>query len=271
MNSFKIYQVDAFAERVFSGNPAAVVPLTEWLPDPVMQAIALENNLSETAFFVPEGDGWLLRWFTPLSEIDLCGHATLASGYVAARFLRPEADRFVFRTLQAGHLTVTRDGDGFALDLPARPPRPQAGDGVDALLEALGGGPAQQVLGARDWLVIYDRPQTVAGLTPDFSRLAALGRKVIVTAAGALPERPGGADADFVSRFFAPHEGVNEDPVTGSAHCTLVPFWAARLGRDRLQAFQASPRGGRLSCSLQGDRVVLGGKAVLYLEGVIHV
>jgi PhzF family phenazine biosynthesis protein len=255
-----MYQVDAFAEGPFTGNPAAVCPLEEWLPADVMQAIAAENNLSETAFFVPEDDGYRLRWFTPTTEVDLCGHATLASAFVVLRFLRPGASEVAFRTRHAGPLGVMRDGDRLALDFPARPAEPCAFS--EPLVAALGRRPAA-LLGARDYLAVYEHAEDVAGLSPDFAALAALDRfAVIVTA-------PGVGGTDFVSRFFAPARGVAEDPATGSAHCTLVPYWAARLGKRRLEARQLSRRGGALSCRHNGDRVTIAGRAVLYLEGTI--
>jgi predicted PhzF superfamily epimerase YddE/YHI9 len=257
-----LYQIDAFADRPFTGNPAAVCPLETWLPDTVMQEIAAENNLSETAFFVPEGDGWRLRWFTPTTEVDLCGHATLAAAYVVFNVLAPDRQRAVFRTEKAGDLAVTHAGDLLALDFPARPPTlcltpPNLG-------AALGRQPTA-VLAARDYLAVYEDPGDLAKLAPDFAAIAALDRfAVIVTA-------PGHGKIDFVSRFFAPALGVDEDPVTGSAHCTLIPYWAARLGKTRLNARQLSRRGGSLSCALDGDRVTITGRAVLYLTGTIEI
>ncbi len=257
-----IYQIDAFADGPFTGNPAAVCPLDEWLPAEVMQAIAAENNLSETAFFVPEGEGWRLRWFTPTTEVDLCGHATLASAHVIFNFLAPGRQRVVFRTENAGELSVVREGDLLALDFPARPPEPcVAPAGLGA---ALGREPAE-VLASRDYLAVYDDPEEVAALVPDFAAIARLDRfAVIATAAGA-----GGTD--FVSRFFAPARGVDEDPVTGSAHCTLIPYWARRLGKTQLRARQLSRRGGSLSCALRDNRVSIAGRAVLYLAGAIEI
>jgi predicted PhzF superfamily epimerase YddE/YHI9 len=257
-----LYQIDAFAERPFTGNPAAVCPLDGWLPDPVMQSIAAENNLSETAFFVQDGEAWGLRWFTPTTEMDLCGHATLASAYAIFRFLAPDrSSRAVFRTLRAGELTVERSGELLALALPARPAAPC--EPPPTLAAALGAAPTT-VLAARDYLAIYDEPGQVAALAPDFAALAKLDRAVIVTA-------PGESGTDFVSRFFAPTLGVDEDPVTGSAHCTLIPYWARRLGKDRLAARQLSRRGGSLVCERRGERVVIAGRAVLYLSGTIYL
>ncbi|MGQ9369651.1 PhzF family phenazine biosynthesis protein [Azospirillum sp. ST 5-10] len=260
-----IYQVDAFADRVFAGNPAAVVPLEGWLPDERLAAIAGENNLSETAFFVPAGDAYELRWFTPAVEVDLCGHATLASAFVIDRVLgRGGAGPLSFRTRKAGTLTVARDGDRYVLDFPSRPPEPAA-DPHPELLPALGGPAPRAVLAARDYLVVYDDADAVRSLRPDLGRLAGVDRFAVCVTA------PGDGGVDFVSRFFAPGRGVPEDPVTGSAHCMLIPYWAGRLGRARLEARQVSARGGALACELAGDRVKIGGSAVLYLEGHILV
>lgn len=266
MPRLAIYQIDAFADRPFTGNPAAVVPLEAPLPVATMQAIAAENNLSETAFIVPEGERWGIRWFTPEVEVDLCGHATLASAHVIATYLRPGTTRIQFRTEQAGELSVDCDGDVYTLDFPARPPQPA--DAPAVLLPALGGVPPVAVLKARDWLVVYPDARSVLDLTPDFGPLATLPAMVIVTAPGPVEGYPG---TDFVSRFFAPGKGIAEDPVTGSAHCTLIPYWADRLGKADLRARQVSRRGGDLTCALRGDRVRIGGRAVLYLEGTIHV
>jgi PhzF family phenazine biosynthesis protein len=258
-----LYQVDAFVtDGPFTGNPAAVCPLEAWLPDNVMQAIATENNLSETAVFVPEGDGYRLRWFTPTVEVDLCGHATLASAHVVFDRLMPGCDSITFQTEKAGPLIVSRDGDRLALDFPSRPPTPYPAS--EALAAALGKRPTN-ILAARDYLAVYDSAEDIAALVPDFAAVAALDRfAVIVTA-------PGPDGIDFVSRFFAPARGVDEDPVTGSAHCTLIPYWADRLGRNRLEARQLSRRGGALSCALHGERVTIAGRAVLYLEGIITI
>lgn len=259
--SIPIYQVDAFADRVFGGNPAAVCPLDTWLPDAVMQAIAAENNLSETAFFVPRGDDYDLRWFTPGVEVDLCGHATLGSAWVIFNRLAPERSVVRFHT-RSGVLTVKRDGDSLAMDLPANPAKPC--DDAPGLLEALGAKPPE-VLTTRDHFVaVFPTQAEVRDLAPDFGRMAALDRwAVMVTAPG--------DDVDFVSRFFAPRKGVPEDPVTGSAHCVLTPFWAARLGRNELTARQISRRGGSLRCRLLGDRVELVGRVAPYLQGTIDI
>jgi len=255
-----IYQVDAFASRVFTGNPAAVCPLDTWLPDAQLQAIAAENNLSETAFFVRDGDAYQLRWFTPAVEVDLCGHATLASAFVLYRELGVTTPQIRFRT-KSGELTVSRDGDRLALDSPARPAGPCQVH--PDLVRALGREP-ENVLAARDYLVIYPSEEDVRALKPNMELLATMDRfAVIVTAPG---DRH-----DFVSRFFAPAKGVPEDPVTGSAHCTLIPYWAKRLGKSQLHAFQASARGGELWCADRGDRVHIAGHAVLFLRGTISL
>lgn len=255
-----IYQVDAFTSRVFSGNPAAVCPLEAWLPDPTLQAIAAENNLSETAYLVGRGGEYAIRWFTPATEVDLCGHATLASAHVVFSRLETGLAELHFSS-RSGPLSVTRDGDLLSLDFPARPPAPCPAPA--GLAEALG-QPPRQVLAARDLMAVYDDEGVVRGLRPDMGRIAALDTfAVIVTAPG--------RDCDFVSRFFAPAKGVPEDPVTGSAHCALIPYWSRRLGKARLHARQVSARGGELYCELRGDRVAIAGRAAPYLEGTIEV
>lgn len=263
-----IHQIDAFADRVFGGNPAAIVPLESWLPEATMQAIAAENNLAETAFLVPETvdgrAGFGLRWFTPAVEVDLCGHATLAAAWVIFNRLDSGRDRVDFAT-RSGTLTVTRDGaDGrLAMDFPSRDAAPVAP--CAGLIEALGAAP-RQVLGARDYLLVYDDAATVRALAPDMAGLLASDKfAVIVTAPGDAP------GIDCVSRFFAPKAGIPEDPVTGSAHCTIVPYWAKRLGKSEITAYQASPRGGTLYCRDEGARVRLAGYCQPYLEGIITV
>jgi len=259
MPKLPIYQVDAFTDRVFGGNPAAVCPLEEWLPAATMQAIAQENNLSETVFFVRDGDGYRIRWFTPQVEVDLCGHATLAAAFVVFRYLERDATQVVFAS-DHGPLIVKRSDDRFCMDFPSLPPRPCALP--PALVEAMGSYPAQ-VLEARSFLLVYRSSAEVADLRPDMAQLVALDAKVIATAPG--------DDVDFVSRFFAPSAGIPEDPVTGSAHCTLTPYWAARTGKTTLRARQISPRMGEIECELRGDRVLLTGAAMLYLEGTITI
>jgi PhzF family phenazine biosynthesis protein len=255
-----IFQVDAFTSRVFAGNPAAVVPLAAWLPDLTLQAIAAENNLSETAFLVGGAGEYEIRWMTPLAEVDLCGHATLASAFVILTRIEPERTAVRF-TSRSGPLPVDRQGELLVLDFPARPPRPAAPPA--GLAEALGRAP-QSVLESRDLLAVYESEDEVRALRPDMARLEATGVHAVIATAR-------GREADFVSRFFAPRLGVPEDPVTGSAHCTLVPYWADRLGRESLRALQVSARGGELLCERRGGRVRIAGRAVLYLEGSIEV
>jgi PhzF family phenazine biosynthesis protein len=253
-----VYQVDAFASRVFTGNPAAVCPLEQWLPDEQMQAIAAENNLAETAFFITNGDGYHLRWFTPKVEIDLCGHATLASAFIIMNELRPSAQSVQFWT-KSGKLVVTRNGDLLSLDFPARPP--EECQVYPGLIPALGGRP-EKVLASRDYLVVYTHENELRGLTPNMDLLAKADRFAVIATAP-------GKDVDFVSRFFAPAQGIPEDPVTGSAHCTLIPYWSKRLRKTKLHAYQASPRGGELWCEDRGERVTISGKAVQFLVGTI--
>ncbi len=255
-----IYQVDAFSRGVFSGNPAAVCPLQEWLPDDTMQAIANENNLAETAFFVRENGRFQLRWFTPVCEVDLCGHATLGSAHVLFNELREPGDTVRFET-KSGELVVRRDGDRLAMDFPSRPP--EKVDVDPGLIAAMGGKPIE-ILAARDYLVRYGSADEVLALTPDMEALKRIDRFAFIATAA-------GSDCDFVSRFFAPAKGVPEDPVTGSAHCTLIPYWAKQLGKTRLHARQISPRRGELFCKLAGDRVEIAGYAALFLEGRIYI
>jgi len=258
-----LFQVDAFTTRAFAGNPAAVCPLEAWLPDPLMQAIAGENNLSETAFFVPEADGFRLRWFTPTHEVDLCGHATLASAFVVFNVLEPARARIAFTT-RSGVLTVERAGEHLEMDFPSLPPSPLPAPPA-AVAAALGAVPVA-ALEARSLVAVFEDAQAVRQLRPDLGALAALDwPSVMVTAPGDGVD----GEADFVSRFFAPGLGVPEDPVTGSAHCTLAPYWGRRLGKSVLRARQVSARGGELICELRGERVRLIGDAVLVLRGTI--
>jgi PhzF family phenazine biosynthesis protein len=257
-----LYHVDAFTSHVFAGNPAAVVPLEDWLDDGTLQAVAAENNLSETAYIVGGRARYQIRWMTPTTEVDLCGHATLASAWVVLNVLEPGKDIVTFDS-KSGPLVVTREGDLLALDFPSRPPEPAAA-ALPALAEALGRAPLE-AWAARDYMAVFDSAGEVQALRPDMARVAALDHfAVIVTA-------PGQGGVDFVSRFFAPAEGVPEDPVTGSAHCTLVPYWAPRLGKARLTARQISPRGGELECEDRGERVRIAGRAVKFLEGTIEL
>jgi PhzF family phenazine biosynthesis protein len=255
-----IFHVDAFTSQVFRGNPAAVCPLESWLDDATLQSIAAENNLSETAFLVGREGAYDIRWMTPTQEVDLCGHATLASAFVLFGGAEKGRDEVLFRS-RSGLLKVRREADLLTLDFPSRPPK--AVTASDDLLEGLG-RPPREVWAARDYLAVYDREEDVRALAPDMDRLARLDQfAVIVTAPGAR--------VDFVSRFFAPRAGIDEDPVTGSSHCTLVPFWSKRLGKKRLHALQVSARGGELFCEDRGDRVAISGRAVRYLEGTIEV
>jgi len=255
-----LYQIDAFTGRVFAGNPAAVVLLETALPDATLQAIAAENNLSETAFLLREKGVNDLRWFTPTVEVDLCGHATLATAFVV--FERGEAtgDRVEFMT-QSGPVAVRRVGELYELDFPARPPEPR--DPLPALAEALGAAPAE-LHASRDLLALFGDEAAVRGLEPDFDRLAGVETFAVIATAP-------GDDVDFVSRVFAPRMGVDEDPVTGSTHCTLTPFWAQRLRKPRLTARQVSARGGELFLESRGDRVGIAGRAASYLQGNIEV
>lgn len=257
-----LYQVDAFTSRLFAGNPAAVCPLQAWLDPATMQAIALENNLAETAFFLRRGECYELRWFTPACEVDLCGHATLASAFVIFHYLDPAAQSVRFETA-SGPLIVRRDGDRLAMDFPARPPKPAAPN--PALAAALG-LPYRELLESRDYFAVYDTEDQVRALRPDMRALAEVGHfAVIVTAPSTAP------GVDFVSRFFGPASGVDEDPVTGSSHSTLVPYWSRRLNKTALHALQVSARGGELWLEDRGERVGISGQAVAYLEGTIRV
>jgi PhzF family phenazine biosynthesis protein len=258
--NFPIYQIDAFTSRRFRGNPAAVVVMNEWLTDEAMAAIAAENNLSETAFVILHPEVVPLRWFTPTVEVDLCGHATLAAAHVILNDYRPGQDVIRFTT-RSGELAVTRRDELLCMDFPAWPATPIAAS--DALVAALGARPLE-VLMARDILAVFDSEEHIKRLRPDFNRIAALNAfAVIVTARG--------DQVDFVSRFFAPAAGVPEDPVTGSAHCTLMPYWAEKLGKNKLSAHQVSARGGELWCEMLGDRVTIAGNTVEYLRGEITV
>lgn len=257
-----LYQIDAFASEVFSGNPAAVCILDSWLEDKLLQGIAAENNLSETAFLVRNNEGFDLRWFTPVTEVALCGHATLASGFVLFSCLKWKEDVIRFQTRKSGQLKVARRGDLLEMDFPARPAH--AAIPPPGLEAALNVHPAGVLGSAEDILVLLESESTVRDLQPDFAALGRVEcRGVIATAKG---DR-----SDFVSRFFAPRVGIPEDPVTGSAHCVLIPYWAKALGKKNLHALQVSKRGGELFCEDRGERVRIAGKAVLYLEGTISI
>lgn len=255
-----IYQIDAFADQAFTGNPAAVVPLQQWLPDATMQAIAEENNLAETAFFVSTESGFHIRWFTPKAEVKLCGHATLASAYVLFSCLGYSGENIAFDSL-SGVLTVSRSGDLYTLDFPNQMPTPC--EAPAALVKGLGKQPSA-CLANEDYVAVFDTEAELLAIKPDFAQLCELDRRgVIITA-------PGEA-SDFVARFFAPKLAVPEDPVTGSAYTHLAPYWAARLGKTQLSAIQRSARTGKLQCEVKGDRVLISGRAVKYLEGQIEI
>jgi PhzF family phenazine biosynthesis protein len=261
--NYPIYQVDAFTQACFGGNPAAVMPLSEWLPDDTMQSLAMENNLAETAFFVAsEGEeDFHLRWFTPNNEIDLCGHATLASAYVIFNELQWPNDSISFIT-QSGRLEVTRSTRGLTLNFPARPP--EAAEVPEGLLKALGVTQVKYSGRARDWLIELENEAEVQALKPDFSEFKLHSDRALIACAK-------GDKVDFVSRFFAPEYGIDEDPVTGSAHCTSVPYWAEKLGKNTLQAKQLSDRGGDLFCQLEGERVFMSGHCVLFMKGQVYL
>ena len=254
-----LYLIDAFADRPFHGNPAAVCLLECWPDDRLLQDIAMENNLSETAFLVKKDQGYELRWFTPAVEVDLCGHATLASARVVFEVLEPDSDLVRFSSM-SGPLTVTRNQDLLCLDFPARPPRPcPAPQGLDRAILA---SPEQVLCSQRDLMVVLGSEREVRDLEPDLGGIAGLDFfAVMVTARGET--------VDFVSRFFAPRQGIPEDPVTGSAHCTLTPYWAERLGKARLHARQVSARGGELWCEDLGERVTISGRTALFAQGEI--
>jgi PhzF family phenazine biosynthesis protein len=257
-----IFQIDAFTSRRFAGNPAAVMPLDAFPGDDVLQAIAAENNLAETAFLVSEGGDYRLRWFTPTTEVPLCGHATLASAAVVMERLEPGRNQVVFHSA-SGPLTVKRTAAGYVMDFPARPSQPVPTP--PGLAEALGAVPVEVVVDAFNYLVLLASAQEVRELAPDIAAIARVDRSgVIVTA-------PGDKTYDFVSRYFAPAKGIPEDPVTGGAHCALAPYWAKRLARTEFRAFQASKRGGEVVCRLARDRVELEGACVFYLEGTAEI
>ncbi len=257
-----MYQVDAFTDNVFGGNPAAVVPLEEWLPDNMLLKIAMENNLSETAFFASEGNGFHIRWFTPSVEVDLCGHATLASSHVLFQHLGWAQSTIAFSS-RRGELAVSYQNGMYLLDFPVDVPEVVMPD--DSLLHCFDQKPSEIFKGVADYLMVFDDEDYVRNAKPKLSMIEKLDAEgVIITA-------PGSGETDFVSRFFAPALGIPEDPVTGSAHTVLVPYWSARLGKKQVKAQQVSPRSGDLRCRLNGNRVEIGGKAVTYLVGEITV
>ena len=260
MQQIDFYMIDAFTSATFGGNPAAVCPLDQWLPDELMLKMAKQHNQSETAFFVASDDGFELRWFTTQSEINLCGHATLAAAHVIFEYLNYPHDTINFATRFVGPLKVTRDNSWLTLDFPAwlsEPVQPPA-----LLTECLGITGYQEVRAARDYMVVLENQQQLEAIRPNIFAMKSLGKMVCVTA-------PGDGDYDFVSRFFCPGEGVPEDPVTGSAHSMLIPYWAEKLGKTQLLAYQKSERGGELRCQLTGDRVLIGGQAKTYLAGKV--
>ncbi len=260
----KIYQIDAFASKLFEGNPAAVCPLEEWLPDELLQKIAIENNLSETAFFVEEDDDFRLRWFTPQTEVDLCGHATLASSHLLFTHLNYNQPVLTFFT-KSGKLKVAKSGDWYSMTFPAKLLQKEAPP-LD-LYHALGGVIADEVYKNEDFMWVFDKEKKVRDMAPDFSALSKVNTRGVIVTAPAEEK-----NVDFVSRFFAPAVGINEDPVTGSAHTMLIPYWAQRLGKKQLTARQISKRGGLLKCELLDEESVkISGQACIYMEGVIKV
>ncbi|WP_165022069.1 PhzF family phenazine biosynthesis protein [Dysgonomonas sp. ZJ279] len=258
----KIYQIDAFADKVFSGNPAAVCPLTEWPEDDLMQKIAMENNLAETAFYVKQGDGYELRWFTPKTEVDLCGHATLAAAYVLFNLENHNGDTINFYSPRSGKLTITKKGDLLTLNFPTDVFNEiDLTEDITAPFEAKA---KHAYKGKTDYMLVFEKEEDIRNMNPNLATLAKLdARGVIVTAKG--------DEVDFVSRFFAPQVGIDEDPVTGSAHTTLTPYWAKVLGKDDMTAIQLSERKGYLQCKYLNDRVEISGQGRLYLIGEIFV
>ena len=256
-----IYQIDAFTNKLFAGNPAAVIPLDKWIDDSLMQQLAMENNLAETAFFVPKGNDFEIRWFTPALEINLCGHATLASAFVLFNFLEYKKNLVTFHS-KSGLLVVSRNGDLLNMDFPSWKPE-LITEYPSELLASLGNPEIAGVYSNREYLVELMNEQEVRRCTPDFSLMKKVDKMVIITAPG--------KEVDFVSRFFAPTAGIDEDPVTGSAHSQLIPFWSNKLGKDIMQAKQLSKRGGDIYCEQKGERVIMGGKCVFYMKGEIEI
>lgn len=257
-----IFQIDAFTTRRFAGNPAAVIPMDRFLDDATLQAIAAENNLAETAFLVPEGGDYRLRWFTPTVEVPLCGHATLASAAAVMERLELGRDKVIFHTA-SGPLTVNRTNGGYVMDFPVRPSEPVATP--PGLAQALGVVPVEVLSDTFNYIAVLESAQLVRELAPDIAAIARMDRSGVVVTA------PGDETYDFVSRYFAPAKGIPEDPVTGGAHCALAPYWAKRLGKTAFRAYQASRRGGEITCRLAGDRVELEGSCVFYLEGEVEI
>ncbi len=262
MMKIPIYQVDAFTDKLFGGNPAAVCILHNWLDDSMMQSIAAENNLAETAFIVPIKDAFEIRWFTPQAEVDLCGHATLASAHVIFNYLDNNDDCIEFYSPRSGKLFVYKKGEELQLDFPQD--EIKAISTPQLLIEAFGHIPTECYLGKTDYLLIFETQKTIENIKPDFSLISKAGNRGVIISAK-------GDKVDFVSRFFAPQIGIPEDPVTGSAHTTLTPYWSKRLNKNKLQALQLSKRVGVLSCEHKGERVLISGKAVTYLVGEISI
>lgn len=255
-----IYQVDTFTDRLFSGNPAAVCPLEEWIDDDMMQSIATENNLSETAFFVKESDSYKIRWFTPVREVELCGHATLASAYIYFKYIKRDENTIKFNS-PSGELIVNKDAFRLSMDFPATVPE-KASLG-ESLSNTLNIKPVE-ILASQDYFLVYENQDQVVEFKPVFKKLMEIKlRGLIITAPG--------KNCDFVSRFFAPKYGIDEDPVTGSAHCALVPYWSEKLGKKKLHAKQLSERGGELFCEMKNNRVIISGKVVEYMRGMIEI
>lgn len=254
-----LYQIDTFTDRPFQGNPAAVIPLEMWPPDNIMQSIAEENNLSETAFFVPTGKGFHIRWYTPKTEVDLCGHATLAAAYVLFNILGYKKDKITFNS-KTGTLTVLQKDDWLIMDFPAQPPVPS--NVPDEIVKAFGKVPIE-CLRSEDHIVVFETERDILAMKPEIDYLKKLDlRGTVITARS--------SQYDFVSRFFAPKYGIDEDPVTGSAHTQLIPYWAQKLDKTKMKAKQVSRRGGEIVCELHEDRVLISGKAIKFLEGKIE-
>ncbi|HEY9123030.1 MAG TPA: PhzF family phenazine biosynthesis protein [Bacteroidales bacterium] len=262
MEKTKIYQVDAFTDKLFAGNPAAVCLFDKWPEDKVMQNIAAENNLAETAFVIFENDQYHIRWFTPTVEVDLCGHATLAAGYIIIQHLKKVQKTIVFQSRYRGQLSVTSDNEMLWLDFPTDTLKTCHFE--NEIMKGTGFMPVETLKGENDVMAIFQHEDIIKAIKPDFKTISALdARGLIVTAPG--------NKVDFVSRFFAPQSGINEDPVTGSAHTSLTPYWSAKMGKEKLSAQQLSQRGGKLQCINKGSRTLIGGNATLYLEGDIYI
>jgi PhzF family phenazine biosynthesis protein len=258
----QIFQVDAFTDKVFGGNPAGVCPLDHWIPDEIMQGISMENALAETAFFIPANDGFEIRWFTPEFEMDLCGHATLATAHVLINHLNHPQPSIKFHS-NSGDLVVTAEDKLLTLNFPSRKPVPS--EVPQVILDAIQAKPLE-VLKSRDFVLVYENEEMIRGMKPQQSVMD----QINIDPGGVIVTAPGN-EVDFVSRFFTPQASIFEDPVTGSAHCSLIPYWSERLGRESMLALQLSPRVGKLFCKNAGDRVLISGEAVTYLEGYITV